>query len=136
MAKGRPKKSRDLINPFEQQNDPYDRILEPEDHKSLEEEILNEIREEKIFDEPENFPPISISSQEVAAVHTEADYFNIVTAPKDGTRILVTDGIDEMKAFCRLTRKFFNFRWTPSPAWFDATTNMKLNFKPTHWKHV
>lgn len=128
MARGRPRKGEAFFNPFEQT--PEDRILEPEDQDLVKQEIANEVMAELVFDEPEEEVIEDISP----AMNDE--WAPILEAPKDGTRILVTDGNDEIKAFCRLTRRFFNFRWVPSPSWFDAATNMKIHFSPTHWKSV
>lgn len=130
MARGRPKKGESYFNPFEQNAETYDRLLEPEDQELVEREIASEVRSEMIFDEPEEEMIYDIFPQ------VSEEWSLIDEAPKDGARIIVTNGIDEIKAYCRMTRTLFKFRWVPRAAWFDALTNMKLSFTPTHWKHV
>ena len=78
-------------------------------------------REAKVEPEPAP-PPVS------------PEYADMVSAPLDGTHILLSDGTTKVRALWVRTRRMDKGRWTPYGYWVNAWDRAKLAFDPTGWR--
>lgn len=62
--------------------------------------------------------------------------FNIESAPKDGTNIIVMKDHDDggVMAYWRNTRVRWMGQWRPQGGWRDPLTHMIVTFIPKYWK--
>ncbi len=68
----------------------------------------------------------------ITAVSDNRDIFN---APKDGTRIYLSEKIEDegVLSYWKSTRLLLKYRWKISGKWVDAF-GQNLGFEPKYWK--
>lgn len=62
------------------------------------------------------------------------DYAEMLSAPLDGTHVMLSDGTREVRALYAKTRKIEKGRWIPTGFWVGAWDRAKLAFEPRGWR--
>jgi hypothetical protein len=74
------------------------------------------------------------AAEPVAAEPPKPDYAEMLSAPLDGTHVLLSDGVTEVRALWAETRKMQGGRWTPTGHWLGTLDRAKIAFEPVGWR--
>lgn len=81
-------------------------------------------------------PPFREKEPEPAPVvePPKQDLTEMLSAPLDGTHILLSDGTKEVRALWAKTRKIERGKWIPTGHWVGAHDRAKIGFDPVGWR--